>query len=122
VPLVLALALALAAACEQGPTVPAAVLASPAARKAGAALFAADCAICHGQRGDGRGARRAGFGTGPPDFRSAAWHDRMSPEHIFTVIREGKKPTSMPAWPQLSDEQVEQLVAFVWSLAEEPAP
>jgi mono/diheme cytochrome c family protein len=114
--------LAFAAACESGPTVSDRVLQSASARAAGAELFAANCAICHGPRADGRGVRRAGFDTAAPSFRSRAWRDSTSPAKIVEVIRQGKKPTSMPAWPGLSDEQVGELVAYLWSLAEEPAP
>lgn len=113
-----AVALAFSAACNRGPTVPAEVLRSAEAREAGAALFAANCAICHGSEGRGEGARRAGFDAPPPDFRTRAWRERMSPARIAAVIRKGKKPTSMPAWPNLTDREVDALVAYLWSLSE----
>jgi high-affinity iron transporter len=112
------LALAFATGCERGPTVSSEILASSEARAIGARLFADDCVICHGNSGDGQGVRRAGFDSRPPDFRSRVWRDRTSPHRLVEVIRNGKKPSSMPAWPGLTDEEVEGLVAYIWSLSE----
>lgn len=83
------------------------------AREAGRALYReGGCALCHGENADGRGVRRAALSAPPQDFTNPAWRRRTTPREIFTVIREGKPGTSMPAWP-LSDEATWQLVAYL---------
>lgn len=106
--------------CKPDASVPDEVLASPEVRAAGARLFAENCAICHGPNGHGDGVRRAGFGASPPDFSTRAWRERVSPSYIADAIRYGKKPTSMPAWPGLAEEEVDALVAYIRSLSENP--
>ncbi|HLK10612.1 MAG TPA: cytochrome c [Candidatus Binatia bacterium] len=95
--------------------VPAARLASPAARRRGAALFAEHCALCHGERGDGRGVRHEGLSTAPRDFTDPAWQQRTSPRRAFFAIREGVPGTAMPSWRALDDAQTWDLVARVLS-------
>jgi mono/diheme cytochrome c family protein len=97
--------------------VPEGFLASAEARAAGAELFAANCALCHGERGDGRGARRSSLSTSPADLTHPGWQRRTSPRRLFYLIREGKPGTAMPAWKSLSEEETWALVAYVKSLA-----
>ena len=92
--------------------------ASPRAQSRGRALFLEHCALCHGEHGDGRGARRAGFEKAPADFTSRAWRATTTPADVVRVIRHGKAGTSMPAWPMLKEEQTIDLATFIWSLAE----
>lgn len=94
-------------------------VASSEAIERGRPLFMRDCAICHGAKGDGRGQRRSGFETPPADFTSSAWRERSSAAHVFETIRHGKRGTSMPAWPTLSDDQVADLTAYVLSLGDD---
>ncbi len=97
--------------------VPAARLADPTARERGAALFARYCALCHGERGDGHGERRAGLSSPPRDLTDSAWQSRTSPLRIFVALREGVPGTAMPSWAALSAEETWDLVAHVRSLA-----
>jgi mono/diheme cytochrome c family protein len=98
--------------------VPQAQLASADARTRGGRRFLESCALCHGERGDGRGARREGL-TGPPrDFTSPAWRQSTSPRRVYFAIREGLAGTSMPAWDSLSDEEAWDVTAYVLSLGE----
>lgn len=110
--------LSLVAGCDgDGSAVDLARFASNEASTRGHALFVEHCAICHGAGGDGRGQRRAGFQSQPTDFTSPAWHARMSPDRVFESIRDGRRGTSMPAWPALSRGQITDLTAYVWSLS-----
>ncbi len=97
--------------------VPEAALSSPAARERGRALFLEHCALCHGERADGRGVRREGLTSPPRDFTDPAWRLRTSPRHVFSTIREGERGTPMPAWAALSDSEVWDLVAYLRSVA-----
>ena len=96
---------------------PAGLLASRDARQAGAAIFAANCAICHGANGDGRGERREGMVPPPANLRLPPWSDPGSAGKVFLVIRNGVRGTAMPGWPSLSDQQIWNVVAYIVSLS-----
>jgi mono/diheme cytochrome c family protein len=98
--------------------VPQALLDSAEVRTRGRSLFLANCAICHGERGDGNGQRREGLVGRPRDFNDAMWRGATSPRRVFFAIREGRQGTSMPSWPTLSDDDAWSVTAFVLSLGE----
>ncbi|HSD67581.1 MAG TPA: cytochrome c [Vicinamibacteria bacterium] len=102
--------------------VPEARLISPGARERGRALFLADCALCHGERGDGHGARSSGFAKAPANFTDPAWRRRATPRRVFFAIREGVRGTPMPSWKWLSESETWDLVAYVLFLGPVPAP
>ena len=93
-------------------------LADAGARERGRMVFLMNCALCHGERGDGLGVRREGLVGRPRDFTSSAWRTRTSPQHVIFAIREGVSQTSMPSWPTLSDDEVWDVTAYVLSLGE----
>lgn len=105
-------------ACEPGVEVPAGVLDSAEARARGRTLYVESCALCHGERADGRGPRRSALSDPAADFTDPGWRRRTSPGEVFLVIRKGLRGTSMPAWPTLDDDQVWELVAYLWSVSE----
>jgi mono/diheme cytochrome c family protein len=96
--------------------VPQARLRSPEAIARGRALYASNCALCHGERGDGRGQRAAGFSKAPANFTDPAWRQRTSERRVFYAIREGLRGTPMPSWKALSEDESWDLVAFVLSV------
>jgi mono/diheme cytochrome c family protein len=98
--------------------VPKAVLGTAEAREKGRALFLANCALCHGERGDGHGRRASGFARAPRDFTDPAWRRATTSRHVFFAIREGLHGTPMPAWTTFSDAETWDLVAYVLSLGE----
>ncbi len=98
------------------PQPPAGVLASPEARQAGAAIFAANCALCHGAGADGRGQRRQGMNPSPANLTLPPWSEPLNAGETFLVIRNGVRGTAMPSWPMFSDQEIWQLIAFVTSL------
>ena len=102
--------------CEpRTPQPPAGVLASAAARAAGAALFAQNCAICHGAAGDGHGSRREAMNPPPANLTLPPWSQPETAGRTFLAIRGGVPGTAMASWRMLGDEQIWQLVAFVTS-------
>lgn len=102
--------------------VPAARLASPDARRRGRELYLSHCALCHGERADGRGVRRT-LSSDPRDFTAPAWRRRASPRQVYAVIRDGVPGTGMPTWRGLDEAETWDLVAYVLSVAEEgPVP
>ncbi|MBV8323906.1 MAG: c-type cytochrome, partial [Hyphomicrobiales bacterium] len=81
--------LAVSACKPDAPEMPAGLLTSQEARAAGAELFAANCAICHGASGDGRGLRREGMNPPPANLRLLAWSDEASGSRIYKIIHAG---------------------------------
>lgn len=86
------------------------VAGSSAAAKAGAAVYAAHCAKCHGANGEGSGniaALRTGAAQQAPDGE------------VFWFITHGKISDGMPAWESLPKTERWQLVTFIKSLGKE---
>lgn len=78
------------------------------------ALYAENCAVCHGDNGDGR--TRARFGLNPPprDFTSAQAWEELTPERMRTSIRYGRPGTGMVAWgKKFSSAQIDGLVEYI---------
>jgi mono/diheme cytochrome c family protein len=76
---------------------------NPTEGKFGEELFQAACARCHAD--DGSGGRGPALGPGS----DAA--TMLTDDQIRGVIRVG--PGVMPAWPRLTDEQVDSLVVYL---------
>jgi len=99
---------------------------SPAAPAASApSLYRRDCAVCHGQTGQGDGPGARAVGLRMPDFTDghamAAFNDRF----LADIIKKGGSPFgrsgAMPAWSmKLSDEEIQALVVFIRSFAGAP--
>ena len=102
--------------------VPEVLLRSPEARASGRKLFLANCALCHGERGDGHGMRSTGLAKAPASFTDPVWRRNATPRRVFFVIREGVHGTPMPAWNWLSKDEAWDLVAYLLSLGPSPAP
>jgi mono/diheme cytochrome c family protein len=104
--------------CERSatPQAPAGLLDSAEASQAGAAIFAANCAICHGAGADGRGLRREGMNPPPANLTLPPWSDPANAGATFSVIRNGVAGTAMTSWPVFGDQEIWQLIAFIISL------
>jgi cytochrome c oxidase cbb3-type subunit III len=75
---------------------------------AGRATYAATCASCHAANGGGQ--------VGP-NLTDPYWVHGGGPEQILRSIREGWADKGMPAWgPQLGEEKVREVTAYVISL------
>lgn len=78
----------------------------------GSALYQANCLSCHGAAGEGDGPLAAGMFPQPANF--LAPHTRVHADgQLFEWIRNGKPNTDMPAFPQLTDEQIWDLVNYI---------
>jgi mono/diheme cytochrome c family protein len=92
-------------------------LASAEARARGRLLFLEHCALCHGDKADGRGNRREGLSPPPRDFTAATWRRSTSARRVYFAIREGVHGSPMPAWKSLDEDAAWDLVAYVLSVA-----
>jgi mono/diheme cytochrome c family protein len=78
------------------------------------------CAPCHGTSGKGDGPASVALNPKPRDHTNGAYMDKLSNAHIFTVIKQGGAQfgyPGMPAQPQLSEEKIKDVIAFVRTLS-----
>ncbi len=81
-----------------------------AAAKSGAAIFAENCAACHGDEGKG------GREFGAPNLADALWLYGNTADTVATQIAKPKHGV-MPAWGlKLTEAEVKQLTVYVHSL------
>ena len=79
------------------------------AQRAGAKLFARECAACHGP--DGKGMRKA------PPLNLADVHD-APPGALFWVLRNGSLKRGMPSFAHLPETQRWQIIVYLKTLKE----
>ena len=77
----------------------------------------ANCAICHGKKGDGRGVLASQYDPPPRNFSCAKTINGVPDGQLFWIIRFGSPGTAMPAHPALKDEQIWQIVLYLRQLA-----
>ena len=103
------LVMALAACGGETPAGPAA--GEPSEASPGAALFARNCAGCHGDRGQG-----TPLISPATNFTNATWHDSKTDAEIEATIRSGNPGTQMPSFSYLEDDEIAAIVRHVRSL------
>jgi len=82
----------------------------------GEGLYTQRCASCHGVAGAGDGTLARSLTRLPPEIGTVAWQIEHSDEQLAHVVREGIAGTSMPPSRELSDAQVQELVAYLRTL------
>ncbi len=103
---------------------------------AGQAVYQKRCVQCHGDSGNGAGPAAVALNPKPRDYRNGLFKfkstinkdnpgstsigDRPKPTHadLVAVIRRGAIGTSMPAFPLLSDQDVNDVVEYVKYLSQ----
>lgn len=100
----------------------------------GRQVYEANCAVCHGVRGDGQGMAAHMFTTQPRDFRAGVFKFRSTPAgslprdaDLLRVVRRGVRRTAMVPQTHLSDAEQQAVIAYLKTLAprwqqEEPEP
>jgi cytochrome c oxidase cbb3-type subunit 3 len=92
----------------------AALAQDPSVVAQGKTIFTSTCAPCHGAT--------AGGNIGP-NLTDEYWSHGGAPEKIYETVSTGFAPKGMPAWgPQLGEERVEAVVAYVLTLRNTHAP
>ena len=86
----------------------------------GKRLFETRCFVCHGRGGKGDGPSASGLAEKPQDLTDSNWQKSNSDDLIGVVIKGGGvaigKTGAMPPNPDLTQEQIKSLVAFVRTL------
>lgn len=76
-------------------------------------LYHRDCVACHGEGGGGG----VGVPLNLPDFLAVA-----SDDYFRATIRNGRPGRVMPAFPRLSDAEIDAIIDYLRSFSSEPAP
>ena len=85
----------------------------------GAALYAQQCAVCHGEQGQGLDTSPAAP-QGAPSLNNPVFLETASDGFIRYAIAKGRRGTAMPAFEgTLTQQQIDDLVAFIRSLGTE---
>jgi len=80
----------------------------------GTSHFAEHCSSCHSAPGVDVGEIAKGMYPPPPVLKDAS--RQWSSGELFWIIRNGIKMSGMPAWPDHSDEDIWNIVAFLGRL------
>lgn len=85
-------------------------------------LFAQQCATCHGAGGKGDGAAAAALNPKPRNLADKKYMAELKDEQLVEVTKKGggavgKSPLMPPFGAALKDQDVQDVVAFVRSLA-----
>jgi mono/diheme cytochrome c family protein len=90
----------------------------------GKQLYQQRCAPCHGPDGKANTPTAQALNPKPRDHTDGTYMNQLSHEHLLKVIKQGGaavgKSPIMPPQVDLSDKQVEDIIAFVRSLASPP--
>lgn len=99
---------------------------SDAHKEAGKALYLRYCSQCHGEKGDGEGYAAPHLHPRPRNFTTGKFKIRTTPngalpthQDLVNIIRRGMPYTSMPSWPEFSDQQVSDLADFITTFSPE---
>ena len=92
--------------------------------EAGGKLYQARCAPCHGPDGKAATPTAQALTPKPRDHTDGAYMNQLSNEQLVKVIKNGGpavgKSQIMPAHADLNDQQIEDIVTFVRTLAVPP--
>jgi mono/diheme cytochrome c family protein len=81
----------------------------------GKAFFNANCAECHGTKGDGEGPRAYFMIRKPMDLTSPLAKSRFDRPELFKAIAKGVRGAPMPAWDTvLSEKQISNVAEYVY--------
>ncbi|QPJ63962.1 MAG: cytochrome c [Candidatus Nitrohelix vancouverensis] len=86
--------------------------------RAGEALYHLDakpkpCKDCHGVNGNGKGPEYKRLAPEPRNFHCKTTMNEISDGQMFWIIQSGSFGTAMPAYKELSDEEIWQLILYI---------
>ena len=82
---------------------------------AGKSIYMTNCMSCHGANADGNGPAAMALQPAPTDFTDPGFWAGKSEADIKSAIRSGRPGTSMMGFSQLSQEDVNNITAFLSS-------
>ena len=91
--------------------------AQPPIANLGQAIYAQNCAPCHGEQGNSDGPTVSGLPAPPPRFSDPATIWTHSPAEYYHITKFGRIQKLMPPWGnRLNDTQIWQALYYAWSL------
>jgi mono/diheme cytochrome c family protein len=91
---------------------------TPPSAAGGRALWTENCQPCHGSTGQGDGPTAASIPNPLPNLSAAETGRQSVPADYFDIIKNGRMDRMMPPWGnRLSDAEIWDTVAYVWSLS-----
>lgn len=86
----------------------------PARLVLGEQIYVRNCAVCHGDRGNGAMWTQSSLNPSPRDFTSAATRDELSRERMITSVTYGRPGTAMMSFrKRLSADEIETVVDYI---------
>jgi len=88
-------------------------------------VYQKKCALCHGEKGDGKGPAADLLVPKPRDFTTGIYKIRTTAtkvptdQDLFKIITDGMPGTSMPPWAVLPEKERWNLVAYLKTFAPE---
>ncbi|MBF0180248.1 MAG: c-type cytochrome [Magnetococcales bacterium] len=80
----------------------------------GRKIFAANCSVCHGDKGDVAVWARSGLAPAPRNFTTDLARKELTRERMVFSVTYGRAETAMPAWVgRLKTEEIEQVVDYI---------
>lgn len=71
----------------------------------GEKFYMANCATCHGAKGDGKGPRAYFINPKPRNFIDPGFRSAFNRPAIFTAVSDGRLGSEMPAWSKVLEPQ-----------------
>jgi mono/diheme cytochrome c family protein len=76
-------------------------------------IYKIDCAMCHGDNGDGKTDLAKGMDLSLSDFGDPKTFEGKSDQQLFDMIRKGKDKMPPEDPPRATDEQIRGLVQYI---------
>lgn len=87
----------------------------------GKKLYLTYCSGCHGKTGKGDGPAAKVLPAKPANHTDGTVMNQLSDKYLFDIITKGgasaKKSPVMPAWGNLKEKQVREIIEYIRSLA-----
>lgn len=79
-----------------------------------AAIYKKHCAVCHGEKGDGKTRAVTGMNPRPTDFTDPAAAARLTDERMMKSVRDGVEKTAMVGFAgRLTGEQIAAVTGYI---------
>ncbi len=92
-------------------------------RVRGEKFYLANCATCHGAKGDGQGPRAYFIRPKPRNFIDQASRQMLNRPALYAGTAKGKLGTEMPAWDKvLSAQEIADVAEYVFAAYIQPPP